>query len=153
MINKNKNEVTKYLTIKEKRHVSLEAFFRMYLNAIKSKSLFFICPILDLNIIALVRCLEKESWIGGYQLLKNNQNLSFVKIFLNYDASIKRLFGHKIRFYSMQGRKRIATVTTLQRFHNRYPYSLAILRTSYGLLTIRDCLLRKCGGEFVVSLS
>jgi len=85
-------------------------------------------------------------------LLKNSQSLSFVKVFLNYDATVKRSLDQKIMFYSLQGRKRIANLTALQRFHNRYPYSLVILRTSHGLLTLRDCLLRKCGGEVIVSI-
>jgi hypothetical protein len=61
MINKNKKDVNKYQHRNEKRPISVETFFRMYLNAIKAKSLFFICPLLDLNIVALVKCLEKES--------------------------------------------------------------------------------------------
>ena len=66
MINKNKKKLkdknmNKGQNIKGKKPVSLETFFRMYSSAIKSKSLFFICPITDSNIVALVRCLEKES--------------------------------------------------------------------------------------------
>jgi len=60
-INKNNKNLRILNKHQNAKHVSLESFFRMYLNAMKSKALFFICPITDSNILALVRCLEKES--------------------------------------------------------------------------------------------
>lgn len=49
-------------------HFSFETFFRVYLNAIRSKTLFFFYPFYDSNVEVLLKCLEKDSRIAGYQL-------------------------------------------------------------------------------------
>ena len=142
---------------------SFETFFRFYLDAIRSKTLFFFYPFYDSNVEVLLKCLEKDSRISGYQVQsivgnlpadqQQGKNEKCIKIFLNYDLVRNRPLVQKVTFYSSQGRKRIATVKTLQKFRILYPNSLAILGTHHGILSIQDCILKNCGGEFLVSIA
>jgi ribosomal protein S8 len=110
-----------------------------------------------------LKCLEKDSRIAGYQVQSVVENLTAdqhqeknekcIKIFLNYDLVRNRPLVQKITFYSSQGRKRIATVKTLQQFRIQYPNSLAILGTHKGILSIQDCILNNCGGELLISIA
>jgi len=132
------------------KNFSMQAFFQTYLIAIQSKRSFFVYPILNSTLIALLQCLEKDSRLNGYQVLFGEQK---VKIFLNYDSAKNRPLNQKVRFYSSQGRKRMITVKMLQHFKNQYPNSLAILNTPRGLMNLNECLFYHCGGEFVVSIT
>ena len=130
-------------------YFSLQSFFRMYLNAIKSKALFFFYPFSNKTIESLLKCLEKNSRIAGYQVFLKEQK---VKIFLIYDIAKNTPLSQKITFYSSQGRKRIVTTKMLQQFSYQYPNALVIIETKYGLMDMQDCLRHQYGGEFLVSL-
>jgi len=114
------------------------------------KSLFFLYPSLTINIIQTLRCLEKESYIAGYYINRETQS---VKVFLNYEMSRNEPLRQQIIFFSTLGQKRIATVKMLRLFHYQYPFSLVILSTSGGLMSSKECLLKNCGGEFLVSIT
>jgi hypothetical protein len=66
------------------KNFSIQAFFQSYLMAVQSKRSFFVYPMLNLVLIDLLKCLEKDSRLGGYQILRGDQK---VKIFLNYDSA------------------------------------------------------------------
>ena len=132
-----------------KRAFSFKSFFRAYLNAMHSKALFFVYPSWNSSVANLLKCLEKDSRIAGYHILEED---SAVKVFLNYDLTKNVPLVQKTNFYSSQGRKRVVTVEILQKFHTLNPNSLAIISTHKGLMSVADCLLHRCGGEFLVSL-
>jgi ribosomal protein S8 len=135
---------------KNTKKFSMQNFFQTYLIAIQSKRSFFIYPLVNSTLIDLLQCLEKDSRLNGYQVLRSEQK---VKIFLNYDSAKNKPLNQKIRFYSSQGRKRMITVKMLQRFKVQYPNSLAILSTTRGLMNLNECIFYHCGGEFVVSIT
>jgi len=136
--------------LKNLQNFSMQSFFQTYLIAIQSKRSFFVYPRLNSILIDLLKCLEKDSRLNGYQILPDEQK---VKIFLNYESAKNRPLSQKIRFYSSQGRKRIMTIKMLQHFKTQYPNSLAIMNTSRGLMNLNECLFYHCGGEFIVSIT
>jgi|SRR6185437_4090298 ribosomal protein S8 len=147
----NKVQNTNEIKLKDdKKRFELQKFFRAYTQARKIKSLFFRYPFLTTNIIQILQCLEKESYIAGYHMNREKQS---VTVFLNYEMSKNEPLRQKIVFFSIRGQKRVATVEMLRLFHYQYPYSLVILSTSTGLMTSKECLAKNCGGEFVVSIT
>lgn len=134
---------------KEKNSLEFHRFFRAYLNSARAKALFFVYPSVTNNILELLKYLEKDSRIAGYHVTKDKQ----IKVFLNYDMTRNEPLVQKIILFSSKGRKRIATLHMLKLFNHHYPNSLALLRTRYGLLNLKDCQAKKCGGEFVVSIT
>lgn len=145
----NKLEKAKELRNEQKR-LELQKFFRAYTQARKIKSLFFRYSFLTTNIVQMLQCLEKESYIAGYHINFEKQS---VKVFLSYEMSRNEPLRQKIVFFSTSGKNRIATVGMLRLFHYQYPYSLVILSTSAGLMTSKECLAKNCGGEFLVSIT
>lgn len=142
--------VNKLGSKQEKKRLELQKFFRAYIQAIKTKSLFFVYPFLTINIIQTLQCLEKDSRIAGYHL---NMEKRSAKVFLNYEMSKNELLTQRVVFFSTRGRRRVATVDMLRLFHYQYPHSLAILGTSAGLMTSKECYAKNCGGEFIVSIT
>jgi ribosomal protein S8 len=132
------------------KNFSIQAFFQTYLTAIQSKRSFFVYPILNLKILDLLHCLEKDSRLNGYRILSDKQK---VKVFLNYDSTKNRPLSQKIKLYSSRGRKRMVTVKRLQHFKNQYPNSSVIVSTLRGLMNLKDCLFYHCGGELIVSIT
>jgi len=144
-----------YKNTKEKKNptaitFSLRAFFRAYTNAIQAKALFFRYPFRESALTRkFLKCLEKESRIAGYHFVKDK---SSVDIFLSYDLAEKMSLNSKFIFYSSTQRKRVATLDILEQFNNQNPTALTLINTNKGLMTLKDCLQQKCGGEFLVTI-
>jgi len=137
----------------EKKKFSLKEFCRAYDHAIHAKAIFFNYPVIEVEthvVRTFLTCLEKETRIAGYCFVKENRS---VDIFLNYDLAKKAPLRTKFIFYASEGRKRVASLKALQQFYNQNPTTLTLINTTLGLLTIRDCLNKKCGGEFLMTIS
>jgi len=133
------------------RNFSLKAFCLAYNHAIHAKAIFFSYPVIESYVArTFLTCLEKETRIAGYCFVKENRS---VDIFLNYDLAKKAPLRTKFIFYASEGRKRVASLKALQQFYNQNPTTLTLINTTLGLLTIRDCLNKKCGGEFLMTIS
>ena len=133
------------------QNFSLKAFFRAYNYAIHAKAISFSYPVIESSVVrTFLTCLEKETRIAGYYFLKKNRS---VDIFLNYDLVEKAPLRTKFIFYASEGRKRVASLKTLQQFYNQNPTAFTLINTTLGLLTIRDCLNKKCGGEFLMTIT
>jgi len=96
----------------------------------------------------------KEGRIAGYKSQKEKQT---VIIFLSYDDS-----GEKTPFtppaaaaalFLSPGRIQISSVKALQDFNRQNPTALTFIGTKVGVMTLKDCLQRKCGGQILVSMT
>jgi len=94
-------------------------------------------------------CLAKEARIAGYHFTEKNKT---VDIFLSYDLSEKIALSSKFTYYSFKGRKRMASLKTLEQFDSQNPTAFTLINTNVGLMTLKDCLHKKCGGEFLVTI-
>ena len=132
-------------------NLSIKSFFQAYSHALQSKAIFFEHPFLESALgYAFLNCLVKESRIVGYQFLKEKQK---VNIFLSYDLSRKTPLIPTFTFYSSQGRLRICSLKTLQAFKRQNPTTLTLINAQGGILTLKDCLLKKCGGQLLVTIT
>ena len=130
---------------------SLRSFFRAYLNAFETKAIFFSYPLLESRASHMfLACLEKEARIAGYHFIKKNKT---VDIFLSYPLAEKTPLSLRFFFYSFKGRKRMVSVKLLQQFHNQNPTAFTLINTTFGFLTLKECLQKKCGGEFLITIS
>jgi len=139
--NKSKNYRTKF---------SLKSFFQTYAKALQSKAISFEYPFWELTLIDnLLKCLVKESRIAGYQILKEEQK---IHIFLSYDLVQKTPLIRKFIFYSSQGRTQISSLKTLQNLNKQSSIALTLISTHVGVMTLKDCLQKKCGGQLLVTI-
>jgi len=122
-------------------------------NALKFKNSFVLC----FN-IALTRNLFLFLWKEGFLLgikkvsLKSaNQSntYEFLQVFLNYKASKNAL--HNIKIVSTPTRQIYAKWNHLAKFFQGN--EIIIVSTPYGLLTHKECLALRCGGEVLCILS
>ena len=129
---------------------SIKSFFQRYSHALQSKAISFEHPLLESTWVHnFLNCLVKEARIAGYQFLKEKQKIN---IFLSYDLSQKTPLIPKLTFYSSQGRIRISSLKVLQSLQRQNPTALTLISTQRGILTLKDCLLKKCGGQLLVTL-
>ena len=132
-------------------HFSIKSFFQAYSNALQSKAISFEHPFLEsVSGHAFLNCLVKEARIAGYQLVKEKQK---VNVFLSYDLSCKMPLTPQFTFYSSQGRIRICSLKTLQAFERQNPTTLTLIGAQGGVFTLKDCLLKKCGGQLLVTIT
>jgi ribosomal protein S8 len=123
----------------------LKYFFILLKNAYQKKKKFFTYPMVTANLLTVLVNLQKKSLILGYYQLNNQE----VKIFLRYDMqslpAITQIF--------ILPPLRYITVRMLNKFVNDYPYSLGLISTRYGILTVSECKKKNCGGELIVSIT
>lgn len=130
---------------------SLQTFFQKYRNALNAKMIFFEYECREsLWVHDFFKCLVQESRIVGYRFFQETQK---VHIFLSYDFTRKTPLNPRLVFYSSFGCKQIASWKTLQDFKKKYPTSLALIecQKTKKILTLKDCLQQKCGGQFLVA--
>jgi ribosomal protein S8 len=90
----------------------------------------------------------KERRIAGYKSQKEKQK---VIIFLSYyDSGDKTPFTPPSAAAAL-GRIQISSVKALQDFHRQNPAALTFIGTKMGVMTLKDCLQRKCGGQILIS--
>ena len=129
---------------------SLQSFFQAYAKALQAKAISFEHPFWELKLIHdLLKCLVKESRIAGYQIFKEKQK---IQIFLSYDLVQKTPLICRFVFYSSQGRTQISSLKTLQNLKKQSSITLTLISTPLGVLTLKDCLQKKCGGQLLVSI-
>jgi len=130
---------------------SMQKFLRAYLGALKNKALFFNYPCSTSKIMLdFLICLEKNSRIAGFKIFPDNQN---IKIFLSYDLTQSKPLIPKITYFGVQGRTRSASFKKLQEFQMQNPNTLTLIRTNWGIWDLKTCLIHKCGGEFLITLT
>jgi ribosomal protein S8 len=129
---------------------SLKQFFQAYSHALQSKAQFFEYPLLESRLVhEFLQCLLRESRIAAYQFIKEKQKVS---IFFSYDVVQKTPLNPKFIFYSASGRTHVASLKTLQSFNKQNPTALTLIGSPGGILSLKDCLQRKCGGQFLVTM-
>ena len=129
---------------------SLKSFFRAYFKALETKSIYFSYPVLESPTLhQFLACLEKEARIAGYHFVNKNKT---VDVFLSYPLSEKTSSSLKFIFYSSKGRRRVVSLKLLQQFHNQNPTAFTLINTPFGFMTLKDCLQKKCGGEFLITI-
>lgn len=133
------------------QNFALKTFFQAYQNAINAKKISFEYPFFESRLVhEFLKCLVKESRISGYQFVKEKQK---VHIFLSYDFAQKAPLNPQFVFYSSSARTKISSLKTLQHFQKQYPTSLALITFQGGIMTLKDCLQQKCGGQLLVTMT
>ena len=75
-------------------------------------------------------------------------NSNLIRIDLNYNPNTgKAIFNHFL-FISKPGRRRIFSFKDLNKFYKRNSY-FGLVLTSYGFLSILDCMRYRIGGELI----
>ena len=120
-------------------------FFLLLKTAYQKKQRFFKYSSKNPNLLMILKKLQEKSLILGYFHL----NLSELQIFLRYDLqslpAINRVFFFpKNRYISI---KKIKALT------NDHPLSLSLLNTQFGILDLKECQKKNCGGEFLVTIN
>lgn len=123
----------------------LKLFFLLLKSSYQKKKRFFTYPVITSNLLTILINLQKNSLILGYHQISNQE----IKIFLRYDLQSLPAITQIFFFPPL----RYVTVRMLKKFVNDYPYTLGLVQTRYGILTVSECQKRNCGGELIASIS
>ena len=129
------------LKISDKKHKN---FFLLLKIAYQKKQKFFIYTSKNANLITILQKLQEKSFILGYF----NLNICEIQIFLRYDMQSLPAINHIFLF----PKAKYISIKTLKAFQNDYSLSLSLLNTQYGILDIKECQKKNCGGEFIVQI-
>ena len=95
--------------------------------------------------------LSKNRVLLDINFSKKNKKLIFFWVMIYHE---ELPLNPKLIFYSSQGRIRISSLKTLQNFKRQNPTTLTLaLIAQGGVLTLKDCLLKKCGGQLLVTIT
>lgn len=96
--------------------------------------------------LAIARLLKQEGYIQDFNMQKQSHPQGLLEIVLKYD-SMSRSVIHGLRKISTPGKRRYVSCKAMPRVLEGA--GIAIISTSRGLLTDRQCLAENVGGEVV----
>ena len=120
-------------------------FFLLLKNAYQKKQKFFNYSSKNLNLLIILKKLQENSLILGYFHL----NISEIQIFLRYDLQSLPAINHVFLF----PKNRYISLKKIKAFTNDHPLSLSLLNTQFGILDLKECQKKNCGGEFLVTIN
>lgn len=94
---------------------------------------------------AIASILKKEGYIESYNIQELQNNKKNIVIFLRYDEHTRKILMTKLIRKSKPGRRMYTGYKDLSSVLNGY--GLAIVSTSKGILTDKECREAKVGGE------
>lgn len=120
-------------------------FTKLQLNIIKKK-IQFEYPEINSDLQNILQKMQNYHFISGYKL-DFNQHKTI--IFLSYDKQSLPIIT-SITIVSTIRRRQIISLENIKVFLKNYPTALALTRTNKGILSFKECLTLKRGGEFLV---
>lgn len=96
--------------------------------------------------LAIARLLKQEGYIQDFNMQKQSHPQGLLEIVLKYD-SMSRSVIHGLRKISTPGKRRYVSCKAMPRVLEGV--GIAVISTSRGLLTDRQCIAENVGGEVV----
>ena len=97
------------------------------------------------NFLTILKKLQEKGLILGYCLKKTSE----MQIFLRYDLQSLPAINTIFLFPKM----RYISLKKIKNFKNNYPLSLSLLNTQFGILDLKECQEKNCGGELIVTIT
>ncbi|RME78824.1 MAG: 30S ribosomal protein S8 [Planctomycetota bacterium] len=118
-------------------------------NGIQRKKNKVFCPYSKLK-EGILKVLKAEGFILGYQILEPKRlSYKILQIQLKYDENGRSPIS-VLKRESKPGRRIYKSVNEIRKVMNGY--GLGIYSTSKGLLSDRECRLKRVGGEYICSV-
>lgn len=120
-------------------------FFLLLKTAYQKKQKVFFYSSKNQNLVTILKKLQEKGLILGYSF----RNTAEIQVFLRYDLqslpAINTIFLFpKCRYISLK---------KLKSLKNNYPLSLSLLNTQFGILDLKECQEKNCGGELIVTIT
>ena len=112
-------------------------------NAQKAKKSFFLYP-QQKNSASILNILWQEGFILGYKISKKNSKM--FKIFLKYKKNEPIIN----KLYSLTKPRQRVYYSSKQLWKINFNTGLCILSTNKGIMSIKECIKKKIGGELLV---
>lgn len=128
--------------------LQIRTFFLKLLWTTKAKKIQFDYSSTNNTFQMILSNLVAFHFIQGYKINKRHQKTT---IFLAYDKQGNSTLRNLI-LVSKPSQRRTISLSGISSFLLNYPLFLGLVRTSYGILSFRQCQRHKCGGEFLVLL-
>lgn len=96
--------------------------------------------------LAIARLLKQEGYIQDFNVQKQSHPQGLLEIVLKYDSTSRSVI-HGLRKISTPGKRRYVACKAMPRVLEGA--GVAIISTSRGLLTDRQCIAENVGGEVV----
>lgn len=93
---------------------------------------------------SISRILKEEGYVRNYKTFVDESRKKFLKVYISYDENAKSVITG-LKTISKPGRRVYAGVADLPRFRNRT--GIVVISTSKGLMTDRNAMKNKVGGE------
>ena len=99
--------------------------------------------------VSIIRILKDEGYIKNYRILKDNKQ-GILRVYLKYGKDGKGSVIQRLRRISTPGRRVYSAINRIPRPAGGL--GIAIVSTSKGLLTDRECRREKVGGEVMMEV-
>ena len=86
---------------------------------------------------SISKILKEEGYVRNYKTFVDESRKKFLKVYISYDTGLKTI--------SKPGRRVYAKVADMPRFRNRT--GIVVISTSKGLMTDKNAIKNKVGGE------
>jgi len=97
--------------------------------------------------LEIVKILKDHSFIVGYEITEENKK-QYIEIELNYSGKLPMLSG--VKRISTPGKREYVNEAHLKTY--KKANHITIISTSSGVMTLKEALDRKIGGELVCTL-
>ncbi|MEN6616886.1 MAG: 30S ribosomal protein S8 [Syntrophorhabdus sp.] len=93
---------------------------------------------------SISKILKEEGYVRNYKTFVDESRKKFLKVYISYDENSKSVITG-LKTISKPGRRVYAKVTDMPRFRNRT--GIVVISTSRGLMTDKNAIKNKVGGE------
>ena len=93
---------------------------------------------------SISKILKEEGYVRNYKTFVDEARKKFLKVYISYDENSKSVITG-LKTISKPGRRVYAKVTDMPRLRNRT--GIVVISTSKGLMTDRNAIKNKVGGE------
>ncbi|OPY04483.1 MAG: 30S ribosomal protein S8 [Syntrophorhabdus sp. PtaB.Bin184] len=93
---------------------------------------------------SISRILKEEGYVRNYKTFVDESRKKFLKVYISYDENSKSVITG-LKTISKPGRRVYTKVADMPRFRNRT--GIVVISTSKGLMTDRNAIKNKVGGE------
>lgn len=93
---------------------------------------------------SISKILKEEGYVRNYKTFVDEARKKFLKVYISYDENSKSVITG-LRTISKPGRRVYAKVDDMPRLRNRA--GIVVISTSKGLMTDRNAIKNKVGGE------
>lgn len=120
-------------------------FFLLLKTSYQKKQKFFNYSSQNNHLLTILKKLQENSLILGYFHL----NVAELQIFLRYDLQSLPAINQIFLF----PKNRYISTKKIKALMNDYPLSLSLLHTQFGILDLKECQKKNCGGELIVTIN